>query len=104
VQVHFKCYEVQLWFLLLYLGILFNEEKRQSKEKLFFIYFSVLFLRKKLSWKHWLGIITVVAGLAVIGVSDIIFTKHPEGSHTNTEKIAGDVLILVGMLFTSCQV
>ncbi len=69
-----------------------------------FFFISVAFLRKKLTWKHWLGIIAVVAGLAVVGVSDILFSKHPEGSHTNTEKIAGDALILVGMLFTSCQV
>ncbi|UJR30474.1 hypothetical protein I4U23_018007 [Adineta vaga] len=73
------------WYLLLYLG-------------------SVVFLRKKLTWKHWLGIFAVVAGLAVIGVSDILFSNHPEGSHTNTEKIIGDVLILIAMLFTSCQV
>jgi drug/metabolite transporter (DMT)-like permease len=65
---------------------------------------SVAFLRKKLTWKHWLGIVAVVAGLAVVGVSDILFSKHPEGSHTNTQKIAGDALILVGMLFTSFQV
>lgn len=64
----------------------------------------MVFLRKTLTWKHWLGITAVVAGLAVVGVSDILFAKHPEGSHTNTEKIAGDVLILVGMLFTSFQV
>ncbi|CAF1202617.1 unnamed protein product [Rotaria sp. Silwood1] len=65
---------------------------------------SVLFLRKTLTWKHWLGIITVVIGLAIVGLSDILFSKHPEGSHTNAEKIAGDALILVGMLFTSFQV
>lgn len=65
---------------------------------------SVLFLRKKLSCIHWLGIATVVSGLAVVGVSDILFSKHPEGSHSNTEKIAGDALILVAMLFTSFQV
>jgi drug/metabolite transporter (DMT)-like permease len=65
---------------------------------------SVAFLRKKLTWKHWLGIAAVVAGLGVVGVSDILFAKHPEGSHTNKQKIAGDVLILIGMLFTSFQV
>ena len=69
-----------------------------------FASFSVLFLQKKLSALHWLGIATVVAGLSVVGVSDVLFSQHPEGSHSNTEKIAGDALILVGMLFTSCQV
>jgi drug/metabolite transporter (DMT)-like permease len=75
-----------------------------SEENYLYLFFSVLFLRKKLTWKHWLGIVTVVAGLAVVGISDILFSKHPEGSHTNAEKIAGDALILVGMLFTSFQV
>ena len=65
---------------------------------------SVLFLRKKLTAVHWIGILAVVAGLSVVGVSDILFSKHPEGTHTNSEKIAGDALILIGMLFTSCQV
>ena len=51
-----------------------------------------------------MGILTVVAGLAVVGVSDIVFSKHAEGSHTNKEKIAGDALILVAMLFTGFQV
>ena len=64
----------------------------------------MLFLRKRLTWKHWLGIAAVVAGLAVVGVSDILFSSHPEGTHTNAEKITGDALILVGMLFTSFQV
>ena len=62
------------------------------------------FLRKRFTWKHWLGIVTVVAGLAVVAVSDILFSKQTEGSHTNTEKIVGDALILVGMLFASFQV
>lgn len=65
---------------------------------------SVAFLRRRLTWKHWMGILTVVAGLAVVGVSDILFSKQTEGSHTNKEKIAGDALILVGMLFTGFQV
>jgi hypothetical protein len=63
-----------------------------------------MFLRKKLSFVHWLGIVTVVIGLSVVGVSDVLFSKTPEGSHTNTEKITGDALILVAMLFTSFQV
>lgn len=65
---------------------------------------SVLFLRRSLTWKHWLGIATVVAGLSVVGISDVLFSKESEGSHTNAEKLAGDALILIAMLFTSFQV
>ena len=67
-------------------------------------FFSVLFLRRTLTWKHWLGIVTVVAGLSVVGISDVLFSKESEGSHSNSEKLAGDALILIAMLFTSFQV
>ena len=101
MQVHFKCYEVLLWFLLLYLGNGIWRTREKSKDN---YSFSVLFLRKNLTWKHWLGIFAVVVGLSIVGVSDVIFSKQPEGNHTNAEKLAGDALILIAMLFTSFQV
>jgi drug/metabolite transporter (DMT)-like permease len=66
--------------------------------------FSILFLRKKLTLIHWCGIGTVVAGLVVVGVSDLIFAKEPEGNHTDKEKAFGIILILAAMVFTSLQV
>lgn len=102
MPVHFKCFEVQSWFLQQFLGEFIISELRIFIEHQ--LNFSVAFLRKKLTASHWIGIISVVCGLAVVGVSDIIFSKVPEGGHTNTQKIAGDALILIGMLFTSFQV
>jgi len=65
--------------------------------------FSILFLKKKLKGVHWLGIATVVAGLVVVGLSDLIFSKESEGNHTGGEKTAGILLILLAMIFTSLQ-
>jgi len=69
-----------------------------------FRFFSILFLKKRLTFFHWLGIATVVSGLVVVGVSDLLFAKEPEGNHTSGEKFVGILLILLGMIFTSLQV
>lgn len=66
--------------------------------------FSILFLGKRLKLMQWLGILTVVSGLVVVGVSDLLFDKSPEGNHSSGEKVLGIGLILLGMIFTSCQV
>ncbi|CAF1368669.1 unnamed protein product, partial [Didymodactylos carnosus] len=64
---------------------------------------SVAFLGKKLTLYHWLGILTVVIGLSVVGISDILFDKS-DTTHSNSDKIAGDMLILMGQIFTAFQV
>ena len=51
-----------------------------------------------------MGIVTVVTGLVVVGVSDLVFDKQPQGNHTNVEKAIGIGLILLAMIFTSGQV
>ncbi|CAF2807495.1 unnamed protein product [Rotaria sp. Silwood2] len=66
--------------------------------------FSIIFLRKRLTLVHWLGILTVVAGLVVVGTSDLLFNKDSEGNHSRTQKLLGIILILLGMIFTSLQV
>jgi drug/metabolite transporter (DMT)-like permease len=66
--------------------------------------FSILFLKKKLTPLHWLGIAVVVSGLVVVGVSDLLFDKTPQGNHTGGEKVVGILLILLAMIFTSLQV
>jgi drug/metabolite transporter (DMT)-like permease len=70
----------------------------------FFCFFSIIFLRKKLKVLQWAGIITVVVGLVVVGLSDLLFDTKPEGNHTGGEKSLGIILILSGMIFTSLQV
>jgi uncharacterized membrane protein len=70
----------------------------------FLAFFSIIFLKKRLTRFHCLGIATVVAGLVVVGVSDLLFDKAPEGNHTSGQKFIGIILILLGMIFTSLQV
>jgi hypothetical protein len=61
-------------------------------------------LKKRLTLIHGLGIGTVVAGLVIVGVSDLVYDKAPEGNHTSAEKFVGILLILLAMIFTSLQV
>ena len=75
-----------------------DEEREQE------FLFSILLLRKKLTPIQGLGILTVVAGLVVVGLVDLYFDKQTQGNHTVGEKVAGVVLILVAMVFTSLQV
>jgi hypothetical protein len=67
-------------------------------------FFSVILLRKRVTIIQGAGILTVVAGLVVVGVVDLYFDTKPEGKHTDGEKFAGIILILVAMVFTSLQV
>ncbi|CAF1196681.1 unnamed protein product [Didymodactylos carnosus] len=62
---------------------------------------SIIFLKKKLTLYNWIGLLTVVAGLTVVGVSDILFDKS---DIKLVYKIAGDLLILVAQIFTASQV
>ena len=44
---------------------------------------SMLFLRRKLGWLKWLGMITIVAGLVIVGAADFITGETPVG-YTST--------------------
>ena len=65
---------------------------------------SIIFLQRRLTRIHWLGIITVVDGLIIVGASDLLFAKESEGNHSGSQKLLGIILILAGMIFTSLQV
>ncbi|CAF1291902.1 unnamed protein product [Adineta steineri] len=65
---------------------------------------SVLFLKRRLKLLEWCGIFVVVLGLVIVGLSDLLFDKTPQGNHTNGEKVIGIGLILLAMIFTSFQV
>jgi drug/metabolite transporter (DMT)-like permease len=65
---------------------------------------STIFLKKRLKLVQWGGIAVVVSGLVVVGVSDLIYDKKSQGTHTDGEKVLGIALILLGMVFTSLQV
>ncbi|XP_050692656.1 solute carrier family 35 member F6-like isoform X1 [Eriocheir sinensis] len=62
---------------------------------------SVAFLGRKIMWYQWLGIVTVIAGLVIVGVSDFIGTSV-EGYTTNGI-ITGDLLIIAAQVITATQ-
>lgn len=62
---------------------------------------SVAFLGRTIKTLMWIGIISVIAGLALVGVSDIIFGSN-ENKDTNGV-IAGDLLIIMAQIIVSVQ-
>ncbi|XP_055335204.1 solute carrier family 35 member F6-like [Paramacrobiotus metropolitanus] len=63
---------------------------------------SVAFLRNRLSASKWLGMFVVLAGLALVGVSDIVFGKKTDAHGTN-QIITGDLLIIMAQIVAACQ-
>ncbi|KAG1664858.1 Solute carrier family 35 member F6 [Nymphon striatum] len=62
---------------------------------------SVAFLGRKLKWYEWTGICTVVVGLVVVGVSDII-----SGSNSTNDMnsiLTGDLLIIIAQIIVGTQ-
>ncbi|KAL1122051.1 hypothetical protein AAG570_003457 [Ranatra chinensis] len=66
---------------------------------------SMLFLKRRIAWKKWLGIIVVILGLAVVGVSDFISPSSSGSDEEYTTKgiITGDLLIVVAQIITALQ-
>lgn len=59
---------------------------------------SVVFLRRRISPQQWLGIVFVIAGLAVVGLSDF---QNSGGAGSN--EFIGDVIIVVAQIITATQ-
>uniref|UniRef100_A0A0N5ADW1 CRT-like domain-containing protein n=1 Tax=Syphacia muris TaxID=451379 RepID=A0A0N5ADW1_9BILA len=63
---------------------------------------SLFFLKTRLQAFRWIGMIVVVAGLAVVGVADILLTDETEDTSTG-EIILGDILIIVAQIVVAAQ-
>jgi drug/metabolite transporter (DMT)-like permease len=63
---------------------------------------SVAFLGRELQRYKWFGMFTVVAGLAIIGVTDFVFSDKDASTDTNGI-IAGDLLIVLAQIVTALQ-
>lgn len=63
---------------------------------------SVAFLNNKLSTSKWIGMFIVIAGLAIVGVSDIVFGDH-QGTNGMNKIITGDLLIIMAQIIAACQ-
>jgi len=63
--------------------------------------FSITFLRRKIRKHQWTGVFFVIVGLVIVGLADVMFSKH-EG-HTFQDIIMGDTLVILAQIITACQ-
>lgn len=62
---------------------------------------SVAFLRRFIDTKSWIGIALVITGLAVVGVSDVIFSSNSQFGPNKI--ITGDLIIILAQVIAACQ-
>ncbi|XP_050530933.1 solute carrier family 35 member F6-like [Daktulosphaira vitifoliae] len=67
--------------------------------------FSKFFVNREVTLRHWLGIITIIIGLATVGASDFLLSKTVKinRSYTPVGIITGDLLILFAQIITAVQ-
>ncbi|XP_054159226.1 solute carrier family 35 member F6-like [Oppia nitens] len=63
---------------------------------------SVAFLNRNLKHYQWIGIFFVMTGLAIVGVSDMVFGSHNDAKGSNGV-ITGDLLIIMAQIITATQ-
>ncbi|GAU97693.1 hypothetical protein RvY_08944 [Ramazzottius varieornatus] len=64
---------------------------------------SVAFLHRQIASSKWLGILTVIIGLAIVGVSDMIFLPNDAKSNDKNRIITGDLLIIMAQIVSAAQ-
>lgn len=64
---------------------------------------SVAFLGRKIRSFMWLGMITVLVGLVLVGLSDVIFKSNDSQSSDVNGIISGDLLICAAQIVTASQ-
>ncbi|XP_064460553.1 solute carrier family 35 member F6-like [Ornithodoros turicata] len=64
---------------------------------------SVAFLGRHLKGYEWLGILIVLLGLVVVGLSDMLFPGQEEASKGQNGIITGDLLIILAQVIAACQ-
>ena len=63
---------------------------------------SVAFLNTKLKLYQWIGMFTVIIGLALVGIGDVVFFKGGQHMEKNTV-LAGDLLIILAQGIVAVQ-
>lgn len=63
---------------------------------------SVAFLGRVIKKHMWVGMFTVIVGLILVGLADIVFGSHDNKTDTNGI-IAGDLLIIMAQIIVSVQ-
>ncbi|XP_021184844.2 solute carrier family 35 member F6 [Helicoverpa armigera] len=63
---------------------------------------SMTFLDRRIIRREWVGIVSVIIGLVVVGVTDALYQSPGESKGRNS-LITGDLLIIVAQVISSCQ-
>ncbi|KAM6221870.1 solute carrier family 35 member F6 [Rhynchocyon petersi] len=63
--------------------------------------FSVAFLGRRLVLSQWLGILTTILGLVVVGLADLL--SKQDNQHKLSEVITGDLLIIMAQIIVAIQ-
>lgn len=64
---------------------------------------SVAFLERKISVKQWIGMLHVIVGLAVVGLSDFLLKSSSAESKDTNGILTGDLLIIMAQIITAIQ-
>eukprot|EP01137_Pigoraptor_chileana_P026262 Opistho-2@96971 len=62
--------------------------------------FSIIFLRRRLHFQHWFGLVWIVAGIAIVGAASVIFGE--EDSHSKNP-VLGNVLVIAAQVIVATQ-
>ena len=65
---------------------------------------SYAFLGNKLKIHHWVGMITVIIGLVLVGIGDYYYFNGGKGGLEKHTVLAGDLLIVLAQIITAVQV
>lgn len=60
---------------------------------------SIIFLKKRYFLHHWISLALVVFGVAIVGMSPIVYPDDAGNDETSKNPIFGLILILVGQIF-----
>ncbi|XP_073349530.1 solute carrier family 35 member F6 [Pagrus major] len=63
---------------------------------------SVAFLGRRLAPSQWVGILTTILGLVIVGLADF-FSGHRDDEHKLSDVITGDLLIIMAQVIVSVQ-
>jgi drug/metabolite transporter (DMT)-like permease len=64
---------------------------------------SKIFLKKTLPWYKWFAIFIVTSGVVIVGVGDLLMEEKEGSASSESNPVAGDIFIVVGMLFYAGQ-
>lgn len=64
---------------------------------------SVAFLNRSLVSREWVGILFIIIGLGVVGVSDFVSDDGAGTTYTRNNVITGDLLIILAQIITAVQ-